>query len=544
MTRVHAGPVVGRIMGLVAGIVLLAGILPADARAERVLRTDEVPVGELDPHKARDVADSYLMYNVYDTLVFPGLGEDHGRIVPHLAESYAIDGQTYTFKLRDGVKFHGGGTLDAEDVIFSLERMVDLGQGFSYLFSGWIESMEAPDPRTVVIRLSKPYAPFLAALTRLSIVDMDTVLANKQDGDFGERGDYGQAFLHENDAGTGAYRVASHVAQNETVLEKFDDYFLGVPEVAPDEVRIRYGLEGATALTMMQRGELDIASQWQGPEIKKSMAALDGVEVEGESGIAQYWIKLHTQKPPLDDVHCRRALSYALDYAALRSQAQIASDIAGAEPTNGPLLPTMLGYDASMPMFEQNMEKAKAELAQCQYNPAAHTIEISWIAEVAIEERYALLMQHNWQQLGFKAEVVRVPWALYTERTARKETTPHVGQLFYNARTPDPDAYLYSVYHSGAHGQYAAAEWLDDEKVDALLEQGRTETDPGKRAAIYGELIRRIVELRPSIYGYQIVNLYPKREDIAVPTLGDPKMNTGLMGGNMLFRLMEVPEES
>ena len=170
------------------------------------------------------------------------------------------------------------------------------------------------------------------------------------------------------------------------------------------------------------------------------MAALKGVTVLREPGVALYFIKLNTKKPPLDDVHCRRALAYALDYKALRGQANISSEIQGASPARGPLLSTMMGYDKSAPLQEQDMAKAKAELAQCKYKPGDHELEVTWIAQVSVEERFALLMQQNWTQLGFKAKVVRVPWTLFTERVRKPDTTPHVGQIFFNARTPDPDS--------------------------------------------------------------------------------------------------------
>ena len=206
------------------------------------------------------------------------------------------------------------------------------------------------------------------------------------------------------------------------------------------------------------------------------------------------------------------------------------------------LVETMMGFDAKMPDLARDMAKAKAELGQCKYKPGDHEIEITWIAEVSIEERFALLMQQNWGELGFKSKVVRIPWVLFTERVTKPETTPHVGQLYYNARTPDPDAYLYNVYHSSSRGQYAAMEQLTDDEVDRLLDLGRSTTDMAKRKEIYTQLVHRIVDLMPSIYGYQVLNLYAKRDTFTVPTLEKPGWNTGLMGGNVLFRVMEMKQ--
>lgn len=210
--------------GLLAAALCAATALTSPAFAETVLRLDEVAVGELDPAKASDYADSILMFNVYDTLVLPRQGG--AGHVPHLASAWEVDGSTYTFTLRDDVTFQSGNPLRAEDVVYSLERAQALGAGLSYLFGG--VSAEAMDGNKVAFTLARPYAPFVASLVRLPIVDKALVEANKGDDEWGE------AFLSANGAGTGAYIVTSHNPQEETVMAKNGGYFLGVADVAPD----------------------------------------------------------------------------------------------------------------------------------------------------------------------------------------------------------------------------------------------------------------------------------------------------------------------
>ncbi len=508
------------------------------ASAQTILRLDEVPVGEIDPARATKSADSMLFYNLYDTLLLPGPG---GKgFASHIAESFSNEGTAFTFKLRRGVKFHSGNEVTADDVVFSLNRLIAIGAGFSPLFKGWVKQAEAIDPATVRITLSNVYAPFLAATFRLGIVDKKTVMANLADGPFGEFKDYGQAWLNRHDAGSGAYRITAQNPQTETTMEKFPGYFLGVPAKAPDRVQINYGLEGPTEVALARRGELDVISQWASPETKRTVSQIKGSSVVGEVGLAEYVIKLNTKKAPLDDVHCRRALAFATDYEGLMSQANITPTIRGAKPAKGPLLDGMLGADPSLPDYAQDMAKAKAELAQCKYKPAEHEIEITWIAEVPLEERFALLMQQNWGELGFKTKLTRLPWVSYTQLTTKPETTPHTGQLFYNTRTPDPDGYLYNVYASNATGQYAAAEWLQNPEIDALLDKGRSTIDLAEREKIYREIVLKIRDMQPDIFGYQIVNTYAKSERVHIPALEDPAQNTRIMGLNFLFRQMEM----
>ena len=183
-------------------------VTASSAVAERVLRIEEVPIGELDPHKAIDYIDSIINFNVYDTLVWPN---PDGTFSGLLAESWEVsdDGLNYTFTMRDA-KFHDGSVVDAHDVVYSLARTQAIGQAYANLFVGLTAT--AVDDRTARITLPASNAAFLATLARLSIVNSDLARANQQEGDFGENGDYSSAFLSGNDAGSGRLhgRVSQH----------------------------------------------------------------------------------------------------------------------------------------------------------------------------------------------------------------------------------------------------------------------------------------------------------------------------------------------
>jgi peptide/nickel transport system substrate-binding protein len=508
------------------------------ANAQTVLRLDEVAVGELDPGKASDYADTILMFNVYDTLVLPAQGRP-GH-VPHLATDWTVEGKVFTFTLRDDVTFHSGNPLTAEDVVFSLERMQALGQGLSFLFE-IVESAEALDPRTVRLTLAEPYAPFIAALVRLPILDRATVMANLGPGE-GEMGDWGQAFLSANAAGSGAYRIQSHNPQEETVLVKNADYFLDIPEAAPDVVRLRYGLEAATVRALMARGEHDITSQWLPPEVLRAMAE-DGAQFFQESGTGGFYIKLNTQKPPLDDVHCRRALALAFDYATAIAITAITDEVAGGVPATGAIPVGMLGANPREEgILARDIEAARAELALCRHDPAEHVLEISWIAEVPIEERFALLMQQNFSELGFGGEIVRIPWVLFTERVVSPETTPHISQVFVTAVTGDPDTLLFPMYHSTQAGTWQSPEHLSDPEVDRLLEEGRTAASLEARQAAYEALNDRLMELAPTIYGFDRNSIFAASQRVRAPALTDPAHAFALDTMGFSFRLMEITE--
>lgn len=509
-------------------LALVASATPA--AAETVLRLDEVAVGELDPAKASDYADSILMFNVYDTLVLPQQGGPGHT--PHLAASWENNGASYTFKLRDDVKFQSGNHLRAEDVVYSLERMQALGAGLSYLFAG--VTAESVDDSTVTFTLESPYAPFVASLVRLPVVDKALVSASSDE-------QWGEEFLSANSAGTGAYSIRSHNPQEETVMTKSDSYFLGVPDVAPDTVRLRYGLEPATVRTLIAQGEHDIASQWLPPEVVQALSK-DGAQLLTESGTGAFYFKMNTTKAPLDDVNCRLALSHAFDYETAIQMIAINDDISAGSPATGAIPAGMFGANDSDMSQSRNMDKAREHLEKCEYDLADMNIEVSWIAEVPLEERFALLMQSNFTELGIKSEIRKLPWALFSEQVSKPENTPHISQLFVNAVTGDPDTLLYGMYHSTTPGTWQSPEYLNDPEVDQHLEAGRSASTDENRETAYAALNARLMAIAPTIYGFDRQSVFAASNRVNVPALSDPDQAFGLDGIGFSFRLMEMVE--
>lgn len=519
------------------GLIATSALVSSQAIAGSVLRLDVSPVGEIDPAKASDYADSMLMYNLYDALVIPKEGQP--GYDPFLAESWTVDGSEYTFKLRNDVKFISGNTMSADDVVFSFDRMMALGQGMSHLYT-LVDKVEAVDASTVKFTLKEPYSPFIAALTRLPIVDKADVMAHLEDGD-GEMKDWGQAYLSGHTAGTGAYKIVSHNPQEETVMEKNADYFLSVPEAAPDTVRMRYGLEAATVRTLMAQGEHEISSQWLPPEVLKSLSK-SGMQLLTERGSSEFYIKLNTAKPPFDDVECRRAVSYAFDYDTAVKMVSITDDVAQGSPSTGALPVGMMGALPASEEIHQDLAKAKEHLALCKYDLKNMDIELSWIGEVPLEERFALLMQANFTQLGIKATVKKVPWALFVDRVSKPENTPNISQVFVNTTTGDPDSLIYAMYDSKHSGTWMAPEYLKDEKVDALLAKGRAVSDEAERIKVYAELNNYLKDIAPTIYGMDQIAVFAATNKVSVPALSDPSKAFALAGFGFNFRMMEMKD--
>ena len=513
--------------------VALAFAVPASAAfAERVLRIEEVPVGELDPHKASDYIDSIINFNVYDSLVWPN---PDGTFTGLIAESWDVtgDGLNYTFNLRDA-KFHDGSVVDAADVLYSLDRTQAIGQAFAFLFAGLTAT--AVDDRTVRLTLPEPNAAFLATLPRLSIVNSDLAKANQQDGDFGENGDYSAAFLSGSDAGSGAYWVDSHNMQELTILKAFPDYFEPFDPLAPETIRVRYGLEAATMRTLMSKGEHDLSSQWHPYETYAGLADNDKVALTTEKGVGYVVLPINTQKPPTDDVHFRRAMVYALDYDAFANIVKVTDDLSAGIPARTAIPRAMFGYDSDAPAFKQDLDRARAELAQSKYADTLddYEVELAWVAEVPIEEKTMLQLQHDLAQIGIKSKITKNPWVRFTDRATTIETTPHVGLLNFSATYSDPISLL-GDYASSVRGSFFSMWWLDDAEVDRLIDASKVELDVGKRAEVLKQLQRRILEVAPAIYAYEFDAVFAKGAHIGAPPLDDGSKTVAVMGGNFRF---------
>ena len=523
----------GNKLKLTVSALAMMMVAAAPVSAQSLLRIDDSPIGELDPHKAVDDADSYLAYNLYDTLVIPNKGS--GGVQPHLATEWTVEDNIVTFTLRDDVTFHSGNALTAADVVYSFERMTGMGRGFANLFDN-VTSAEAIDDTTVRFTLEGPSAPFLPALVRLPIVDSAVAQEHATDGD------YASDWFSANEAGSGAYEIVSHNPQEESELTKNDDFFLDIPEAAPETVILRYGIAPSTMRGLMQSGEHEIASPYSPPEMIRDLAEEDNIELMTMSGGWAYHIKLNTLKAPLDDVNCRLALTYAVDYDALRSLTQINDEFAQGSPSNGPIPTGMLGHDDA-PMYARDMDRAREYLDACEYDPAtAPPIEISWNSDVPIQERFSLLLQANFAELGFQSELMRGSWAQLTGMMSNPETTPHMFQIWAAPLTPDPDSLLYPTYHTSQPRTFLSMEGFNTPELDAMLDESRVLLDEEEREAKFQEIGAYLRDNAPTIYAFEYQAVLSASDRVTAPTLTDDDERYGLNTFNYSFREIEIAE--
>ncbi|HHV78313.1 MAG TPA: ABC transporter substrate-binding protein [Firmicutes bacterium] len=547
--------------GLLAGIGLLLSVAiltscssrstPSQTsnkpQKEMIVRMTQAWPVKLDPAMGYDNASSVAYANLYDTLV---MVDPDGTIKPWVAKSWDYDAtsKTYTFKLEKGIKFHNGDTLTAADVVFSAKRMLTIGGGWAFVFKNVIKDVVAEGEDTVKFILTGDYGPFLKTLVHLPILNQKQVMANiKKDGTYGEFGDYGKEWLVTHDAGSGPYMVKEMKTSEYLSAVRFPDYWKGVENGSPESFKIIGTTEAATVRTLMSRKELEITDEWQTAEAYSKLKELPGVKVADFVSGGLMIFHFNTSKKPLDDVHVRRALQYCFDYdSALKI-------FPGGKLTSGPVGSALPGYDASLPKFRQNLDKAREELKQSKYKDTIgnYEIELAWTAEVPDEEKVALLLQSNAEQLGIKIKVTKGPWLTWLDKVRKPETTPHI---FTRVQTsisfPEAGAIL-DYFRSTARGQPTNCHWFADnvqKEIDTLVGDALATMDTNARYEKYKTITRKIVDLASDIWVVELPQRQAYQADYLIwpaaqaAEKGEP-VNT-LVGLRTYFRDMRlVPEK-
>jgi peptide/nickel transport system substrate-binding protein len=443
-----------------AGICLAVAtaIAPVASRAESTIRISaNTPVRSLDPAKFSLGA---LEYN-YALLVYSRLvGFDSSlNPVPDLAESWEAspDQKVWTFHLRNGVKFHGGRELDAEDVLATYRRLADPAVGSVIRSSiGLIESADAPDPHTVRFTLKIPYSswPAITAAFQASILPRDTMdtIAEKPDG-------------------TGPYKFVSYEPNGTMELARNPDYF-DAGSYKFDKVQFEIIPDFTTAVSALESGELDIVWNLPPEQIDKLANSKVAHVSEIQTG-AWEMFGLNHELAPFDQPKVRQALFKIIDRAAI---AEIALFGHGA-PTVSPIPPFHPLYNHAVPIGKSDPAAAKALLAEAGY-PDGLTVPLWMPSQQPLLERMGVALRDLAKAGNLTIELHQVPEDQYN--AARR---PFMINSFY-ARTT-PDTMLYEWYHST--GSWNRNNWhYSNPEVDKILDTARQTGDIDEQRRLYG----------------------------------------------------------
>ena len=437
----------------------------------------------LDPHKTVKAGTREVMFNVFEGLMKP---TPEGDLTPAIASDYQVseDRLTYTFTLRDGVKFHNGDTVTAEDVVYSIQRCAaatETGIVPVEAFSN-ITDIQAPDASTVVITLAQPDNEFLSYMTTAVLpADYD-----QQDTD---------------PVGTGPFKFVSRAAQDSIVLEKFDEYW-GTPAQL-DQVTFKI-IENADSLLMsLQSGAIDLCAHLTSTQVAQLGEDFD--VAEGTMNLVQA-LYLNNAVAPFDNELVRQALCYAIDK---KNILDLAFDGYGSL-IGSSMYPAFGKYfDESLTdYYPHDTEKAKELLAQAGY-PDGFSMTITVPSNYKPHMDTAQVLVQQLAEVGITAEIQAVEWEswvsdAYTNRQFQS-TVVGVDASNMTARA------LLERFTSTADNNFINYSNAD---YDALFAQAQATADDAEQTALYKEMEKNLTEHAANVYIQDLADLVAVRKGL------------------------------
>ena len=490
---------------LLAGVAVLAltvlSPMPANAAGDIII-TYKDDVSTLDPAIGYDWQNWSIIKSLFDGLMDykPGTTE----LVPDLAESYEItnDGKTFTFKLRAGAKFHNGREVTADDVKYSIERVLDPAtQSPGAGFFGSIASMTVVDPLTIKFDLSRPDATFLHVMA----INFAHVVPKEAVDEFGA--DFGH-----NPVGSGAFKLREWTLGQRLVIERNPDYWKeGVPNL--DSVTFEFGQEPTVALLRLQKGEVDVLGDGIPPaqflEVKDD-PQYEGQIVEGGQLHTGY-VTMNVNTKPFDDVRVRQAVNMAINKDRI---VRIINN--RAVPANQPLPPSMPGYIKDYAGYAYDPEAAKKLLADAGLADGFST-EL-YVYNTDPNPRIAQAIQQDLAAIGIKAELKSLAQATVIA-AGGDGSAPMIwsGGMGWIADFPDPSNFYGPILGCGGAVQGGWNwSWYCNQDLDKLATDADSITDPARaeeRYKLWGEIYAKLMEDAPwaPIFNEQRFTMRSKR---------------------------------
>ncbi len=483
------------VLAAAAMLVALAFILLALFQRGQTATPDSVLVvgihaepRSLDPHTTTALNDFRILVNVYEGLVrfAPGSLD----IAPALAERWTVspDGLTYTFELREDVRFHDGSQFDAEAVRFSFERMLndthpfhDTGPFPLAFFFDAIDTIDTPDDRTVILRLDEPFAPLLSNLAYPTGFIVSPQAVREHGRDFGRR-----------PSGTGPFRFAGWEPDRHVTLVANDDFRDGRPPM--DSVVYRPITDEMTRFAEMRAGGFDVVVE-MAPDNVAWFRGRAGFSVLEEVGPHLWFLILNTRKPPFDDVRVRQAANLAIRRDSLASHVLQGT----AVPAAGAVAEAF-GWARTDDLhpYPYDPEQARALLAQAGHDGVTVRLDVpqggsGMLAPVQMAEA----MQADFARAGFDVRIRTWEWNSYLDRV-NSGLGDDVDMAAMAWMTNDPDTLPSLALHSAAlPPQGFNSGYFEDPTVDDLIERARTATDTDVRGDLYAQLSHRVQQLAP-----------------------------------------------
>ena len=468
----------------------------------------------LDPAEIFEFSGAEYAANTYDRLI--GYDVDNvADIFGILAESWSVsdDGMAFTFKIRKGVTFASGNPLTAEDVAFSLQRVILLDKSPAFIISQFgftpenvQEKIKAVDAETLVFTTDKPYAPtfvlYCLTATPASVVDKKLVLSHEQDGDLGYN------WLKTNYAGSGSFTLKTWKPAELLMLDANQNYWDGVP--AMRRVIMRQVSEAATQQLLLEKGDVDIARDL-GSDQLDSLKDNPDVKLHPKPKGGIWYLGLNQKNEALGNPKVREALKYLIDYQ------QMADTL---------LRGTMVVHQAFLPMgflgaleekpYTLDVEKAKQLLAEAGVGDGLTLTMATRNTSPTMDMAQAV--QATFAKAGVTVEILPMDGKQALTKYRARNHDIYIGKWGPDYQDPHTNAstFAWNIDNSDQAKAKPLA-WRnawDIPEMSKATEGAVTERDPEKRAAMYQAIQKEHQQVSPFVIMFQEIEVAAERADV------------------------------
>jgi peptide/nickel transport system substrate-binding protein len=464
---------------LLAGVALAATVGVASAAGPTMAAALRMAWSQdatgLDPHKQTAFSSLRLLELIYEPLVEldPSL-----KVIPAIATSWAFsdDGKTLTFKLNPKSKFHNGAQVTSADVKASFERILyqktAAATRANFLS---ITSIDTPDPETVVFHLSQADASILTAMTDLNaaIVPASEITANT---------------IGTKAIGSGPFELKQWDPNSKEVLVANPDWAGG--KVGVDGINISVLPDETAILASLRAGQTDFALL-NDPLVATLVPNEPNLQLNREPGLAYNVLQLNASRKPMDQLEVRQAISCAVDRQAVLDTAQL-----GEGKVTGPLtIPAYASDPSTLFCYKPDLAKAKQLMAKAGLPDGFSATVIAATGEPPFASAEAQVLQSQLAAIGIKLNIQMMELNVYVDRWLKGDFDMAVAQ---NGGRADPYT-MYNRYWTKTGNLQKVSNYVDD-TLDSLMQQGRAETDPVKRKAIFTQFEQHLAEMSPWIW--------------------------------------------
>lgn len=466
--------------GVATAPATTAAQAPSGGRGKtlRMARSAE-PLSPLIPWQVDDNPALFISVNIYDTLL--RTTKDGLSVEPALATKWesSPDGLTWTFTLREGVKFSDGTALKAEDVKVSLDQAAKGEKSHWKDSYKAIKEVQAPDDKTVRVILSQPYAPLLSTLAMFCVAVLPAGMAKESDK---------EGFDATKTKGTGAYLLDGWKKGEPLVLKRNPNYWKGQPSV--DEVRIEYVPDDNSRILKLQGGETDVIDAVPLSQLQ-TLGAQPNLRAQAFT-IQQFAVLgLHVEKKPLDDVKVRQALNYALDKEAIIRTVYFGQ----AKFMNAPIPPGTF-YDQSLPGYPFNLDRAKQLMAESSA-PSGFELEYSVSSGNNVAQQIATIAKDQWAKIGVTVNIQQLENSVF--RQSYREGKLMVFQTGWTNDMNDPTQIVNYQMRGGA-SPFAYWTRYNNPDLNEKITRADLEQDQQKRQQLYAEIQKTYLDAAPMVF--------------------------------------------